>query len=79
MRPWIIFLIFLCAPPRLFSQSQGPSSVPAEPKGAASLTALAQEAMDRNPEIQAASSSARGFRRLAPGRPPHVLRRRWAL
>jgi hypothetical protein len=54
MRPWIIFLIFLCAPPRLFSQSQGPSSVPAEPKGAASLTALAQEAMDRNPEIQAA-------------------------
>jgi outer membrane protein TolC len=66
MRPWIVFLIFLCAPPRLFSQSQGPSSVPAEPKGAASLTALAQEAMDRNPEIQAAKRAVEAKRARVP-------------
>ena len=66
MRPWIIFLIFLCAPPRIFSQSQGPSSVPAEPKGAASLTALAQEAMDRNPEIQAAKRAVQAKRARVP-------------
>ncbi len=53
MRPWVIFLLFLCAPSRLFSQNQGPSVASAEPKAAASLTALVQEAMDRNPEIQA--------------------------
>jgi len=40
MRPWIIFLIYLCAPSRLFSQNQGPSVAFAEPKAAASLTAL---------------------------------------
>jgi outer membrane protein TolC len=66
MRPWIIFLIFLCAPPRLFSQSQGPSSVPAEPKGTASLTALTQEAMDRNPEIQAAKRAVQAKRARVP-------------
>jgi outer membrane protein TolC len=66
MRSWTIFLIFLCASPRLFSQSQGPSSVPAEPKGAASLTALAQEAMDRNPEIQAAKRAVQAKRARVP-------------
>ena len=66
MRPCIIFLIFLCAPPCLFSQSQRPSSVPAEPKGAASLTALAQEAIDRNPEIQAAKRAVQAKRARVP-------------
>jgi outer membrane protein TolC len=66
MRPWIIFLIILYAPPRLFSQSQGPSNVPAKPKGAASLTALAQEAIDRNPEIQAAKLAVQAKRARVP-------------
>jgi outer membrane protein TolC len=66
MRPWIIFLIFLCAPPRLFSQSQGSSGVPAEPKGVASLVALTQEAMDRNPEIQAAKHAIEAKRARVP-------------
>jgi outer membrane protein TolC len=66
MRPWIIFLIILCAPSRLFSQSQGPSSVSAEPKGAASLTALVQEALERNPEIQAARRAFEAKRARVP-------------
>ena len=66
MRPWIVFLIFLCAPPRLFSQSQGPGSVPAEPKGGANLAALVQEAMDRNPEIQAAKRAVEAKRARVP-------------
>jgi outer membrane protein TolC len=66
MRPWIIFLIFLCAPSRLFSQYQGPSAAPAEAKGVASLTALAQEAMERNPEIQAAKRAVQAKRARVP-------------
>jgi outer membrane protein TolC len=66
MRPWIIFLIFLCAPSRLFSQHQGPSAAPAEAKGVASLTALVQEAMERNPEIQAARRAVQAKRARVP-------------
>ena len=66
MRPWIIFLIFICAPSRLFSQNQGLSAAPAEAKGVVSLTALAQEAIDRNPEIQAAKRAVQAKRARVP-------------
>jgi outer membrane protein TolC len=66
MRLWTIFLIFLCAPWRLFSQSQAPSSVPAESDGAASLAALVQEAMERNPEIQSARRAVEAKRARVP-------------
>ena len=66
MRPWIIFLMFLFAPPRLLSQSQGPGSAPAEHKGAVSLTALVQEAMERNPEIEAAKLAVQAKRARVP-------------
>jgi outer membrane protein TolC len=66
MRPWIMFLIFLCAPSRLFSQYQGPSAAPAEAKGVASLTALVQEAMEHNPEIQAARRAVEAKRARVP-------------
>ena len=66
MRPWIIFLIFLCAPSRLFSQYQRPSVPPAEAKGLASLTSLVQEATERNPEIQAARRAVQAKRARVP-------------
>jgi len=66
MRPWIIFLIFLCAPPHLFSQEQGPSASPAGDKAVVSLTALVQEAMERNPEIQAARRAVQAKRARVP-------------
>jgi outer membrane protein TolC len=66
MRPWIIFLLFLCAPSRLFSQYQGTSAAPAEAKGVASLKALVQEAMERNPEIEAARRAVEAKRTRVP-------------
>ena len=66
MRPWIIFLIFLCAPSRLISQVQGPSVQPGAAKGVASLTALVQETMARNPEIQAAWRAVQAKRARIP-------------
>jgi len=66
MRPSIIFLIVLCAPSRLFSQVQAPSVVPAGGKGVASLTVLVQEAMERNPEIQAARRAVQAKRARVP-------------
>jgi outer membrane protein TolC len=66
MRPWTIFLIFLCAPSRLFSQYQGPSVAGAEAKGPVSLAALVQEAMERNPEIQAARRAVEAKRARVP-------------
>jgi outer membrane protein TolC len=66
MRAWIIFLIFLCAPSRLFSQYQGASAAPAEARGVASLRALVQEAMERNPEILAARRAVEAKRARVP-------------
>jgi outer membrane protein TolC len=66
MRPWIIFLIFVCAPSRLFSQYRGASAAPAEAKGVVSLAALVQEAMERNPEIQAARRAVEAKRARVP-------------
>jgi len=66
MRPWVIFLIWFCAPLRLFSQTQAPSVAPADPKGVARLTALVQQAMERNPEIQAARRAVRAKRARVP-------------
>jgi outer membrane protein TolC len=66
MRPWIIFLIFLCAPSRLFSQYQGPDPAPLDAKEVVSLAALVQEAMGRNPEIQAARRAVEAKRARVP-------------
>jgi len=66
MRPWIIFLILLCAPSRLFSQSRAPSVAPAEARGVANLRALVQEAMERNPEVQAAQRAVQAKRARVP-------------
>jgi outer membrane protein TolC len=66
MRSSGIVLILLFAPSRLFSQSQPPSVAPAGAKGAASLTALVQEAMERNPEIQAARRANQAKRARVP-------------
>jgi len=66
MRPWVIFLILLCAPSRLFSQAQAPSVAPAGAKGVAGLKALVQEAMERNPEIQAARRAIQAKRARVP-------------
>jgi outer membrane protein TolC len=66
MRPWIIFLILLCAPSRLFSQSRTPSVAPAEARGVANLRALVQEAIERNPEIQAAWRAVQAKRARVP-------------
>jgi len=60
MRPWSVFLIFLCVPSRLLSQCQGPSLPQTEIKGVASLKVLVQEATERNPEIQAAWHAVQG-------------------
>ncbi len=66
MRLWIILLIFFCAPSRLFSQYQGSSAAPAAAKEVASLTALVQEAMERNPEIQASRRAVQAKRARVP-------------
>jgi outer membrane protein TolC len=66
MRPWIIFLIFLCAPARLFSQTEGPNVASAESKPAASLKALVREALERNPEIRAARRAVEARRARVP-------------
>jgi outer membrane protein TolC len=66
MRHWFMFLIILCAPSRLFSEHVGASAAPAEANGAASLKALVQEAMERNPEIQAARRAVEAKRARVP-------------
>ena len=49
-----------------FHRIKGPNVAPAEAKGAASLTALVQEAMERNPEIQAARRAVEAKRARVP-------------
>jgi len=66
MRPSIIFLIFLCVPSRLSSQARAPNAAQAEAGGVTSLTVLVQEAMEHNPEIQAARRAVQAKRARIP-------------
>jgi outer membrane protein TolC len=67
MRVWIVLVVFIiCVPARQFSQDQAPSPAPREAEGVARLAVLVQQAMERNPEVQAARQVVQAKRARVP-------------
>jgi outer membrane protein TolC len=66
MRTWIFVLILLDPSSRLFAQSQEPHIQPPKVIDVPSLRSLVQEAVDRNPEIQAAQRAVQAKRARVP-------------